>query len=86
VRTIHSIQFNQKNEELEFIFKGNGFLYNMVRILMGTLLDVGTGKKEASDMKWILAQKNRIYAGKTAPAEGLYLWKVYYSSIHEEEI
>lgn len=86
VRTIHSIQFNQKNEEMEFIFKGNGFLYNMVRILMGTLLDVGTGKKAASDMKWILAQKNRIYAGKTAPAEGLYLWKVYYSSIHEEEI
>jgi tRNA pseudouridine38-40 synthase len=84
VRTIHSIQFNQKNEEMEFIFKGNGFLYNMVRILMGTLLDVGTGKKAASDMKGILAQKNRIYAGKTAPAEGLYLWKVYYSSIHEE--
>jgi tRNA pseudouridine38-40 synthase len=83
IRTIRSIELIQKHDELEFIFKGNGFLYNMVRILTGTLLEVGTGKKRASDMEWILSQKNRIYAGKTAPAEGLYLWKVYYSSSNE---
>jgi tRNA pseudouridine38-40 synthase len=50
----------------------------MVRILVGTLLDVGSGKMSPHDMSGILAKKDRSFAGKTAPAQGLYLWKVFY--------
>ncbi|MFB7303901.1 tRNA pseudouridine(38-40) synthase TruA [Heyndrickxia sporothermodurans] len=78
VRTIEDIRFVKSNEELEVQFIGNGFLYNMVRILMGTLLEVGIGKRKSEEIPSILEQRNRINAGKTAPAEGLYLWKVYY--------
>ena len=52
---------------------GTGFLYNMVRIIVGTLFDIGMGKKAYSDMRVILDAKDRIIAGKTAPAEGLVL-------------
>lgn len=78
VRTIDEICFLRAGEDLEVRFVGNGFLYNMVRILMGTLLEVGIKKRNPEDIQWILKQKNRINAGKTAPAEGLYLWKVFY--------
>ncbi|MGE8207277.1 tRNA pseudouridine(38-40) synthase TruA [Heyndrickxia sp. NPDC080065] len=78
VRTLQEIHFSKENDELEFTFVGNGFLYNMVRILMGTILEVGMKKKSPQDIPIILEKKNRAYAGKTAPAEGLYLWKVYY--------
>jgi tRNA pseudouridine38-40 synthase len=61
-----------------FRFVGEGFLYNMVRILVGTLLDVGSGKMSPHDMSGILDKKDRSFAGKTAPAQGLYLWKVFY--------
>lgn len=57
---------------------GDGFLYNMVRILVGTLVQVGLGKRLASDMPLILSQRDRLLAGPTAPPHGLYLEKVYY--------
>lgn len=79
IRTIEKINLLKKNNQLEIQFIGNGFLYNMVRILMGTLLEVGIKKRSAEEIPWILQQKNRIHAGKTAPAEGLYLWKVFYN-------
>lgn len=63
---------------LIFSFQGNGFLYNMVRIMVGTLLDVGRGKKLPQDIPVILEKKDRKAAGKTASANGLYLWKVWY--------
>ena len=63
---------------------GDGFLYNMVRILVGTLVSVGQGKLQVEDMPSVLAAKNRDAAGQTAPAEGLYLRKVFYDSVSEE--
>lgn len=70
---------NNKNMERIMIkITGNGFLYNMVRIIAGTVLEVGEGKKEVSDIEKILNSKIREKAGRTLPAEGLFLYKVEY--------
>lgn len=78
VRTVYHIQIEKKGNELKLTFCGNGFLYNMVRILTGTLLEVGRGERSAESMTEILEAKNRGMAGATAPPQGLYLWKVIY--------
>ena len=78
VRTIHEIELVEDGASLMFRFVGTGFLYNMVRILVGTLLEVGSGKRKSCDMQHILAKQDRQAAGKTAPGYGLYLWEVYY--------
>ncbi|WP_127777537.1 tRNA pseudouridine(38-40) synthase TruA [Peribacillus frigoritolerans] len=78
VRTIKEMDFEEGDDFMVFRFVGEGFLYNMVRILVGTLLDVGSGKMSPHDMSGILDKKDRSFAGKTAPAQGLYLWKVFY--------
>ena len=78
VRTIESIDFLKEEHQLVIRFIGDGFLYNMVRILVGTLLDVGIGKRYPEDMKAILTALDRTKAGRTAPGHGLYLWKVDY--------
>ena len=78
VRTIHKIELNEDGDSLMFRFVGTGFLYNMVRILVGTLLEVGSGKRKPYDMEEILAKQDRQFAGKTAPGHGLYLWEVFY--------
>ena len=57
---------------------GNGFLYNMVRILAGTLIQIGQGKRRASDMKMILEGQNRRFAGPTAESQGLTMCSVEY--------
>lgn len=80
VRTIYSIKIIEEKSDLIFCFTGNGFLYNMVRILMGTLLEVGQGKKRSDQIPYILEGKDRSLSGKTAPGHGLYLWKVYYDN------
>ena len=79
VRTIYSIKISKKNTN-QFVFEicGNGFLYNMVRIIVGTLVDVGLGKILPEEIKTILEAKDRTKAGKTAAAEGLYLKAVKY--------
>lgn len=79
VRTLQKIDFYEENGLLVFRFVGDGFLYNMVRILVGTLLEVGTGRRAATSMQELLDCKDRTQAGKTAPGHGLYLWKVFYS-------
>ncbi|MGO4890150.1 tRNA pseudouridine(38-40) synthase TruA [Anaerobacillus sp. MEB173] len=79
-RTISEIEILEDNDELVFRFVGNGFLYNMVRILVGTLLEVGIHKKKSEEIKSILEAKNRDMAGKTAPGHGLFLWKVTYDN------
>ncbi|MEW9502748.1 tRNA pseudouridine(38-40) synthase TruA [Jeotgalibacillus marinus] len=79
VRTIERFDIIERGSEWIFIVKGNGFLYNMVRIMVGTLLDVGYGKFKPSDIRALLEAKDRTLAGKTAPAHGLYLWEVEYS-------
>jgi tRNA pseudouridine38-40 synthase len=57
-------------------------MYNMVRIIVGTLVEVGLGKREPADMGAILESRDRAMAGHTAPAAGLYLEKVYFERVH----
>ncbi|MDN4493990.1 tRNA pseudouridine(38-40) synthase TruA [Ureibacillus aquaedulcis] len=78
VRTVHSLDISWQGEELHMVIEGNGFLYNMVRIIAGTLWEVGIGKREVQDLEGIVASLDRGRAGKTAPAHGLYLEKVFY--------
>lgn len=78
VRTLHSISFHQRDHVLEIQYTGDGFLYNMVRILTGTLIEVGMGKRDPGSMEQILQAKDRQAAGYTAPPEGLFLTKVEY--------
>ena len=78
VRTIREIRFDETQEELRIFFTGDGFLYNTVRILVGTLLEVGTGKRSPEEIPEIFASRTRENAGFTAPACGLTLWEVRY--------
>ncbi len=78
VRRIDSIEIEQKNEELLFHFKGDGFLYHMVRIMMGTLVEIGLGIRKAEDVPGILAARDRSKAGHLIPAKGLTLVEVTY--------
>ncbi|MCR5250661.1 MAG: tRNA pseudouridine(38-40) synthase TruA [Lachnospiraceae bacterium] len=73
VRTIHDIRVSREDDEIRIRVSGNGFLYNMVRIIAGTLMEVGAGRLEASAMQGILEAKDRGAAGPTAPPEGLCL-------------
>jgi len=78
VRTLERIRIEKQGTELRLTFTGNGFLYHMVRILTGTLLEVGLHKKQPEDMPVILASLDREQAGFTAPPQGLYLDCVEY--------
>ncbi|MDP4155206.1 MAG: tRNA pseudouridine(38-40) synthase TruA [Bacillota bacterium] len=78
IRTIREIEFLRDKELLTLKFVGDGFLYNMVRILVGTLMEIGSGERKPNEIKKILEGKDRRLAGKTAPANGLYLWEVFY--------
>ena len=81
VRTIYNIQIENIKGEIVLTFYGNGFLYNMIRIITGTLIEVGKGVREPSAMIEILNSKNRQNAGFTAPPNGLILWNVEYSKL-----
>ena len=79
VRTIYNADvYKPDNRHIYIELIGNGFLYNMVRIIAGTLVEVGLKKIEPFEIKNILEQKDRTKAGKTLPARGLYLMKVEY--------
>ena len=78
VRTVDAIEIERMGDELRFTFSGNGFLFHMVRILMGTLLEVGTGKREAEEMTLLLENGKREDAGPLVPACGLALMEVRY--------
>ena len=78
VRTVESIEIRETVTGLELYFTGDGFLYNTVRILTGTLLEVGAGRMSAGSMPDILASRERQNAGPTAPARGLFLWETFY--------
>jgi tRNA pseudouridine38-40 synthase len=80
VRTIYSIEIIEDDSEIIFSFIGSGFLYNMVRILVGTLLDVGQGYTDPNSIPVIIEGRNRSLSGKTVPGHGLYLWKVHYDN------
>lgn len=75
VRTVYSIDIQEQGFELVIRVCGNGFLYNMVRIIAGTLMEVGQGRHEPESMKQMLAARDRSAAGPTAPACGLTLVK-----------
>ena len=78
VRTLESIDILEKDNKIEIYVKGDGFLYNMVRIIAGTLIDAGHGKITPGDVKKVLESKNRAISSDTAPAKGLFLFKVIY--------
>lgn len=78
VRTITYIDLLEETNQLTVVIRGNGFLYNMVRIIVGTLIEVGNGEKNPEDIPKIIEKKDRSAAGKTAPGHGLYLWEVFY--------
>lgn len=79
IRRMDSVEFEAVGESrLHIRYTGNGFLQQMVRILTGTLMEVGMGKREAEEMNAVLEALNRQAAGFTAPAQGLFLEKVEY--------
>ncbi len=78
VRTVYDIVFEETEDKLTLHFYGNGFLYQMVRILAGTLIEVGEGKRQADGMADLLQAKSREQAGFTAPSRGLFLREVFY--------
>lgn len=78
VRTLNEARCEASEDGFTFIFRGDGFLYHMVRILVGTLLEVGAGKRDPAHIPLLIDQKDRSAAGKTAPPQGLYLWEVSY--------
>jgi tRNA pseudouridine38-40 synthase len=78
VRRLDSIEILEEGSKVIFVYTGNGFLYNMVRILTGTLLEVGLGKRKPEEMGEILKAMDREAAGMTAPPEGLFLERVDY--------
>lgn len=80
VRTVISASVARVNNTVEFRVAADGFLYNMVRIMAGTLLAVAYGKIKSADIPMILGQKDRARAGITAPACGLYLERAEYST------
>ena len=79
VRTIFGLEIIEKSpNEISIEVTGDGFLYNMVRIIVGTLIEVGRGKIALTDIEGIIESKKRECSGPTAPACGLYLKQVYY--------
>lgn len=78
IRTIYNISLTKDHEIIELRINGNGFLYNMVRIIAGTLVDIGIGKIDSNYIPEIISFKDRKNAGHTAPPHGLYLEKVLY--------
>lgn len=77
VRYIRSITITRQGEEVDLVFTGNGFLHNMVRILVGTLVEVGRGQRDAASVAELFGGK-RAQAGFLAPAQGLCLEEVFY--------
>ncbi len=78
VREIYKAEIKQDGEKIYIELTGNGFMYNMVRIIAGTIVDVGLGKIDPDEIPQIIESKDRNRAGKTLPAHGLYLVEVYY--------
>lgn len=81
VRTIYDLTVNRDGDLIIFTVSGNGFLYNMVRIIVGTLLMVSQSKISPDDIPKIIDSKQRKNAGRTAPAQGLFLNKVFYDEV-----
>ena len=81
VKTIEFINLSKKNDEILLDIKANAFLHHMVRNIVGTLLQVGRGAKPTEWVEEVLNSKNRIYAGATTQARGLYFAKAFYKNL-----
>jgi tRNA pseudouridine38-40 synthase len=79
--TVTNAEWKLEGNQLSFFISANRFLRNMVRAIVGTLLDIGLGKKSVEDFKTIIESKNRSKAGVSVPAKGLFLTKVEYDYI-----
>lgn len=80
VREISRADVSRSGQLIRLTFRGNGFLYNMVRIITGTLVEIGLKKRSPEEIKEILAARDREHAGPTAPPQGLCLWEVSYDN------
>ena len=78
IRTIYKGEIKEENDRIKICLTGNGFLYNMVRIIAGTLVEIGLGKIQPEEIPIIIEKKERSKAGKTLPPQGLYLVDVEY--------
>lgn len=78
IRTIYNISIESYGDCVEILVKGDGFLYNMIRILVGTFLEINEGRIKLSEIDEIIESKDRKRAGKTMQPYGLYLNKIYY--------
>lgn len=78
VRTVSALNIRAEGTRTFIEITGDGFLYNMVRIITGTLIEVGTGVRNAGDIKSMLISCSRTEAGFTAPPQGLYLKRIYF--------
>ena len=78
IRTIYDIMIAGQDGKIQITYRGNGFLYHMVRILTGTLLEAGIGKLTTEEIVGALAAGDRKKPGFMAPAKGLFLKEVYY--------
>jgi tRNA pseudouridine38-40 synthase len=85
VRRLTRCEVKKSGPLLTFIIEGDGFLYKMCRGIVGTLVQIGLGKFPASEIRRMLAKKDRRVAGMTAPAQGLVLWKIFYGRSQESE-
>jgi len=86
VRRIYKLEVTQNGPHIYMDVWGNGFLYNMVRIIAGTLISVGKGKIAAADIPDIIAAGDRTRAGVTAPAQGLAMCEVFYDDFFLENL
>ena len=86
VRTIYYVNIakDEKENEIVFDFIGSGFLYNMVRIMVAALLEIGNGRRPVHDLKRVIAAKDRQEVRQTAQASGLYLYHVFYDEIPQK--
>ncbi len=78
VRTVNFVEINQNLPYVKILINADGYLYNMVRIITGTLVAVGLGRIKPDSVKDIICKKDRNFAGPTAPPQGLALYEIYY--------
>lgn len=78
IRKLNSLEMLEDDKTIQLIFKGNGFLYQMVRIIAGVILDVGRGRFKPGDIPKLFDKKDRQAVGRTLASSGLYLWRVNY--------
>lgn len=85
IRTVSLFNIKKRGDYIYIDIEANGFLYKMVRTIVGTMLEIGSGKLSKGSMQEILSQKNRIHAGYTVKAKGLTLMAVYYTPFKKVE-